>query len=84
LPLYQFFTLVNAGYASEPNGKLGLTFIATELLDKGLRNEMRGQIAEDLEQLGMNFDASTEADYSFIKISAFHGMKTRLLKTYQR
>ncbi len=80
LPYVNFSVLVNAGYATDPNGKLGLTSFATELLDKGTSKRNAGQIADDLEQLGMNFDASTDADYSFIKISALSWNEDKALE----
>lgn len=70
LPYVNISVLVNSGYASDPSGKSGLTSLAIGLLDKGTSKRNASKVAGDLEQLGMNFEAATEADYSFVKLSA--------------
>lgn len=75
LPYISYSLLIAAGSAQDPDNQSGLSAMVAELLDKGTAKRSAPQIANDLGQMGAEFDASSATDYSIVSASALsiHG-----------
>lgn len=67
------------GYASDPQGQSGLTAAAFELLNKGTQNKSATQIADEIEQMGAEFDATVSADYSMVSLDGLTWQEDKIL-----
>lgn len=79
LPSISLSLLVRGGSAQDTEGHAGLATLVAELLDKGTAKRSAPQIAQDLGQLGADFDASASMDYSVVSASALSTQADALL-----
>ena len=66
LPLVDFHFVFRTGSVSDPAGKEGLADITLALLRKGTQRHTAEQIAEELDFLGAELDASTSLEWSSV------------------
>ena len=58
----------NVGYKHEPQEMAGLNYLSQNMLLTGTDNRTSAEIDEDIESLGINFDASTSYEYSILSL----------------
>lgn len=77
LPALSLQLLMRGGSVSDPKGKEGLAQLVAELLDQGTKNRSAAQIADDLAQLGADFEAGVGHDSQQFSVSglSFNGDK---------
>jgi zinc protease len=79
LPYVSFSILVRSGAAQDPKGQEGLSMMVAELLNKGTAKRSASQIANDLGNMGAEFDASAAYDYSIVSASGLSPQADQLL-----
>ena len=72
LPVLNLELQFDAGYASDPQGRLGVAGIATAMLDEGTRNYDALEFAEAAELLGANIGAGSSLDTTSVYLSAIN------------
>lgn len=70
LPVLNIELQFDAGYASDPQKRLGVAAIATAMLDEGTRNYDALEFAEAAELLGANIGAGSSLDTTSVYLSA--------------
>jgi predicted Zn-dependent peptidase len=74
--------MVKAGSSQDPVGKEGLADFTATMLKKGTTKRAASRVAEDLEQIGGEYGASAEPDYSMISASSLSFYKDDVLKQF--
>jgi zinc protease len=82
LPYVSLQMMVKSGSSQDPVGKEGLADFTVSMLKKGTTHRSANRIAEDLEQIGGDFGAGAEPDYSSVTASALSFYKDDLLKQF--
>ena len=82
LPYVSFSMLVKSGANQDTEELSGLTSFVAELLDKGTSKHTAPQLAQDLGQMGAEFDASAGNDYTMITASSLSMTADHLLEDY--
>lgn len=82
LPYVSLQMMVKSGSSQDPVGKEGLADFTVSMLKKGTTHRSANKIAEDLEQIGGDFGANAEPDYSSVTASALSFYKDDLLKQF--
>ena len=77
-PLVNMALAVDAGYASDPDGREGLAELAVDLLDDGTRTRDTFQIVDDLDALGASISVGNSLDLSLVRL---RGLKATLAKS---
>lgn len=68
LPSFSARIMIGAGSAMEGSAQPGTASIVASLLDKGTSKKSATQIANELEQLGLSFGASSDEDYTTVGV----------------
>lgn len=79
LPYISTSLVVLTGFASDPRDKTGVTAAMFELLNKGTENKNAVQIANEIEQMGAEYDADVTADYSIISLEGLSWQEDKIL-----
>lgn len=66
LPYVSYSLLLRVGSAQDPEGLSGLSSMVAEVLDKGTKKRKAQQIASDLGNMGAEFDANANLEYSVV------------------
>lgn len=82
LPYVSLQLMVKAGSAQDPIGKEGLADFTAAMLKKGTIKRSATRIAEDLDQIGGEFGAGADADYSTVGVSALSFYKDDVLRQF--
>ncbi|MEO6329536.1 MAG: pitrilysin family protein [Ginsengibacter sp.] len=69
-PIVNVTLAVDAGYASDPEGKAGSASLATDLMDEGTKTRDAFQISNQLDMLGATLTTFSQLDLSFVKLEA--------------
>lgn len=78
VPLVNMALAVDAGYASDPDGREGLASLAVDLLDDGTRTRDTFRIVDDLDALGATISVGNSLDLSLVRLRA---LKANLAKS---
>lgn len=79
LPYVSYSLVVRGGATYDPGSQPGLAALVAELLDKGTAKRSAPQIANDLGQIGADFNSSASVDYSYVGASALSTQAEALL-----
>lgn len=82
LPYVSFSLLIKAGSSRDPQGQEGLASFVAELLDKGTVRRSASQVAQELGDMGADFDANAGRDYTSTSISGLSIERNGLLKNF--
>lgn len=82
LPYVTFTMLIRSGANEDPAEQSGLSMFVAELLDKGTKARTAPQIAQDLGQIGAQYDASAQADFTSVTASGLSMQAEPLLKNF--
>jgi zinc protease len=82
LPYISLSMMIMSGYATDPAGQTGVTAAAIELLNKGTQTKSAEQIANDIEQMGAEYDANVTADYSLVSLDGLSWQEDKLLSIF--
>ena len=82
LPSFSMQMLVKAGSSDDPVTKSGLANFTGQMLDKGTIKRNALKIADDLGQLGADFDVSVGLDYTIISSSSLSYHKDFLIDNF--
>ncbi len=70
VPVVQFNTLFDAGYAADTFGKLGTSNLVMTMLDEGTKKRSSLEISEELQMLGANLGTNANVDLSSVSLNA--------------
>ncbi|HET7708886.1 MAG TPA: pitrilysin family protein [Sphingomicrobium sp.] len=70
VPLSTMTVLIRAGSASDPSAKAGLAKLAADIAARGTVSKSGEQIAIDLERLGATIGTATQADGTYVSVTA--------------
>lgn len=70
VPLVEFNLLVDAGYAADQGGKMGVADLAMDMLDEGTAGRTALDISEELARLGAQLGTGSDLDMSIVSLSA--------------
>lgn len=70
LPYVSYSLLVKGGASTDPADASGLTSFVADLLDQGTSKRNATEVADALAEVGAEFDASVNSDYSLFSSSA--------------
>ena len=70
VPLSTMTVAIRAGSASDPRAKAGLAMLAANIAGKGTPTRTGDQIAAAFERLGATFGAATQADGTYVSVTA--------------
>lgn len=79
LPYISLSLMLSSGYASDPKDQTGLTAASFELLNKGTLTKNAEQLAQEIEQMGAEYDASVTADYSMVSLDGLSWQEDKIL-----
>lgn len=82
LPYFSLQMLVKAGGVNDPESKTGLANMAAKLLSKSTKKHKALEIADIIGQMGAEFGASVEEDYTYIAASSLSEEKTKLIEIF--
>ncbi|MCB0391684.1 MAG: insulinase family protein [Bdellovibrionales bacterium] len=82
LPYFSMQMLVKAGAVNDPESKTGLANMAAKLLSKSTQKHKALEIADIIGQMGADFGASVEDDYTYIAASSLSEEKTKLIEIF--
>jgi zinc protease len=82
LPYISLSMMVMSGYATDPKDHTGLTSAVFELLNKGTETKSAEQIANEIEQMGAEYDANVTADYSLVSLEGLSWQEDKLLSIF--
>jgi zinc protease len=68
VPLIQTTLLLKAGASEDPSGKFGLASMTMAMLDEGAGTRSALEIADEIDFLGANLDASSSFDASAVRL----------------
>lgn len=74
--------LVRSGSNQDPEGQSGLATLVAELLNKGSVKRSAPQLAQDLGQIGAEYDANASTDFTMISASGLSMQAAPLLNTF--
>ena len=80
LPSISFSMLIRSGSAQDPKGQEGLASMVAELIDKGTKTRSATQIADEIGNMGAEFDTNAAYDYSVVSASALTPQADQLFK----
>ncbi len=83
LPYVSLQMMFKVGSSQDPVGKEGVAGLTASLLDKGASKRSALQIAEDLDQIGSQFGAEVQPDYTIASISTLAFNKDTALDIYR-
>jgi zinc protease len=69
-PLVNFALVVDAGFASDANEKLGLASLAVDLVDEGTKTRDAFRIVDELDAIGARIGTGSGIDYSIVRLEA--------------
>ena len=70
VPLSTMTVLIKAGSATDPRAKAGLAKLAGDIASKGTATRTGEQIATELERLGADLSTATQADGTYVSVTA--------------
>lgn len=82
LPLVSAHLMVFAGASADPVKKSGLTFMTSELLEKGTAKKTAEEIAEAFAMLGSSFSESVDADFMTFSSETLQSNQSELLQLF--
>ncbi|MFN2393089.1 MAG: M16 family metallopeptidase [Pyrinomonadaceae bacterium] len=80
LPLVSFRLAFRSGEVNDPKDSIGLTSAMTSMLSEGTKTRTSKQLAEEIERLGANVSASSNADNTVISASALSLYSSDILR----
>jgi len=75
-PLLEISLVSNAGFSTDPQGKAGLSSLATRMMQEGTTTRDGFRLAEELESLGATLNTTSSLDLSTVRLAA---LKTRFV-----
>jgi len=66
LPFVTYQLMVKTGYSSDPAELSGLNQIVASMLEKGTQKRNANQISDELALIGADFEATVDADYTYL------------------
>lgn len=69
-PLVNFALVVDAGFASDANEKLGLASLAVDLVDEGTKTRDVFRIVDELDAIGARVGTASNVDQSIVRLQA--------------
>ncbi len=82
LPLVGYHLVAKSGFARDPAGAEGTAQMVASLLERGTQKRSASQIADDLAQIGGDFDAAVDADYTYVSASGLSLNREKLLENF--
>lgn len=82
LPLVSAHLLVFAGAAADPVNKSGLTYMTSELLEKGTASKSAEKIAEEFALIGSSFSENVDPDYMTFSSETLQANQQKLIQLF--
>ena len=82
LPYFSLQLLVKSGSVEDPVAKAGLSNMVAKLLNKSTKKHKALEIADIIGQMGAEFGASADDDYSYIRASSLSDQKLELINIF--
>ena len=82
LPSFSLSLLIESGSDRDPDKESGVTEMVTELLDKGTTKRKAPEIAQDLAQMGADFQANTGNDFVHLNIDGLSMKADKIIDNF--